>query len=88
MAIKYQLYQSCQGGFYALLLKFSCKRKIVDNLTIISVKKRVIPLERAHETEKNDLFPVSLECFSQEIQSNQCDCIAHAQWFLCINTIF
>ena len=37
-AIKCQLYQSCQGRYYALLLKFSCKRKIL-NLTIISDKK-------------------------------------------------
>ena len=32
--------------------------------------KRATPLERAHETERNDLFQASLGCISQEIQSN------------------
>ena len=54
-AINCQLYQSCHGRFYALLLKFSCKIKIL-NLTIISDKKRVTSLKR---------------CFSQEMQNNQ-----------------
>ena len=34
-------------------------------------EKRGTPLERAHETERNDLFPASLGWISEAIQSNQ-----------------
>ena len=47
------------GGFYALLLKFSCERKVFKLNNHFRLK-RVTPLERAHETEKNDIFLASL----------------------------
>ena len=53
-----------------LYSKVSMYKKIF-NLTIISVKKRNTPLERAHDTEKNNSFPASLGFNSQEIQSIQ-----------------
>ena len=55
--IKYQLYQGFQdqGGFYALLLKFSCKRKVCEYNNYVR-HKMSDTLERAHETERSDPF--------------------------------
>ena len=53
------------GGILCFTSKVSCTENIL-NLTIISAKKLVTPLERAHETQGNDIFPDSLGCISKE----------------------
>ena len=63
--------------------------KIIENINPIS-RKGVTPLERHRKTEKNDLFPSSLGCISQEIQNNQyrqhswCACLIHCS---CVQTL-